>query len=321
MTGFLGQLGKNLADKWLSLMAVPGALYLAVLLTARALGQSHTFDVNTLTTSFTGWAKGFSVSSTGGQVALLAAALAACGAVGLVARGLAGGIERVVLAAGWRRWPAPLRWAANRRVARRRRRWDDASRHLDRLREKSARAAALRKPYDDDELSRAREAVHRIALTRPDRPTWSGDRVQAAAARLLRDHRIDFGLVWPHLWLTLAAPQQDEISAARDTLGRAALLGSWAVLYAPLAFMWWPAAPVALVVAVTAHHRFREAVQVYAQLLEAAVRVYTGPMASQLGIEFTGRLPADIGDQLTDLLGPVPPPDGDDHHGTARQMA
>jgi hypothetical protein len=321
VTEFFGQLGKGLADKWLSLLAVPGALYLAVVLAAGALGQSDAFDVHVLVTTFANWAKGVSASSTGGQITLWAAVLVACGAVGLVARGLAGGIERLVLGADWRRWPVPLRWFADRRVTRRRNRWDDAHRILDDLRRAAARAAALRRPHDADALRHAREVLTRIALERPDRPTWSGDRVHAAAVRVRRDHRIDFGLVWPHLWLTLPAPQRDEITAARDAVGRSATLGAWAVLYAPLAFLWWPAAPLALIVAVTAHHRFRAGVQVYAQLLEAAVRVFTGPMARQLGIEYSGRLPPDIGDQLTDLLGPVPPPDGGDQHGVARPTA
>ena len=45
MGDILAELGKNLADRWLTLLVLPGALYLAVLAAARTLGQEHALDL------------------------------------------------------------------------------------------------------------------------------------------------------------------------------------------------------------------------------------------------------------------------------------
>ncbi|URN10988.1 hypothetical protein LUW77_00475 [Streptomyces radiopugnans] len=49
MGGLLSELGKKLAERWLSLLVLPGALYLAVLGTAALLGHGHPFDLRHLT--------------------------------------------------------------------------------------------------------------------------------------------------------------------------------------------------------------------------------------------------------------------------------
>ncbi|MEV7373368.1 hypothetical protein AB0O51_21170 [Streptomyces sp. NPDC090301] len=47
------------------------------------------------------------------------------------------------------------------------------------------------------------DARNQIALTRPARPTWMGDRLIAADARGHRTYRIDLVSAWPRLWLLL----------------------------------------------------------------------------------------------------------------------
>ncbi|WP_326770755.1 hypothetical protein OG978_44460 (plasmid) [Streptomyces sp. NBC_01591] len=44
MGGLLSELGKKLAERWFSLLVLPGALYLAVLAVAQTLGHTHPFD-------------------------------------------------------------------------------------------------------------------------------------------------------------------------------------------------------------------------------------------------------------------------------------
>ncbi|MEV5750749.1 hypothetical protein AB0L00_23245 [Actinoallomurus sp. NPDC052308] len=242
MGGFLGELGKKLAERWLSLLVLPGALYLAVFIVARTLGHRHALDVHRLTGRVTAWAKAPSAVTTGGQLVLLAAALAGAAGVGLAAQGLGSAAERLALAADWRTWPRPLRLLAQRRVERRRARWDAEHARYHRLyaeAEQALKQTGTR--LDPADRHAAYQAWTRIGLERPDRPTWSGDRVNAAATRLRRDLNLDLPTVWPNLWLHLPETARTEVTAARAALARATTLAGWAVLYAPLVWWWWPA--------------------------------------------------------------------------------
>ncbi|MER5888014.1 hypothetical protein ABT160_29705 [Streptomyces sp. NPDC001941] len=308
MGGFLDALGGRLAERWLSLLVLPGAVYLAVAATAATLGQGHALDVPRLVRHVTRYAASPQVTSGGAQVVLLAAVLLGAAVLGLAARAAGAVLERLALGAGWRRWPRPWSTLARRTVVRRRDRWHRAHARWHR----EWRAARAPRPADrPDPAARHRAAHHRdrIAVERPDRLTWSGDRVHAAALRLGRDSHLDLAVVWPHLWLSLPDTVRAEVTAGRDALARAAGLGAWALLYAPLAPWWWPAAPLAAVLALTARSRFRAATDTYASLLEAATRLHAPALATQLGIAHEGVLDPRLGRRLTDLLGNrLPPP-------------
>ncbi|NKY30297.1 hypothetical protein [Nocardia gamkensis] len=69
-------------------------------------------------------------------------------------------------------------------------------------------------------------------------------------------------------------------------------LAAWSVLYLALTVWWWPAAPLAVVIAETAHHRIRATTDTYATLLENAARLHTttdhaGPLGPHLGHALT----------------------------------
>ncbi|HVV11950.1 hypothetical protein [Amycolatopsis sp.] len=307
--GFGGQLGKSLADKWLGLLALPGALFLAVVAAAYALGQSHALDVPRLVRQVTGWAHAPVVGTVGGQVVLLLAALAMSVVVGLVARVLGSAIERVVLAAGWHSWPRLARAFARRGTEARRKRWDEAHRDYSARWAEAAQAMALDRELDPEARHAALRARTSIAVERPDRPTWSGDRINGVAVRLERDHSLDLALVWPYLWLLLPEQERTEITAARTGMTRAAELGAWAVLFAPVIYLWWPAAIVVVVLGIVARGRTRTATDTYARLVEAAVRLYARDLAQRLGIECDGALPADAGNRFDELLNSAPPPE------------
>ncbi|GAB7186771.1 hypothetical protein ATKI12_6602 [Kitasatospora sp. Ki12] len=310
MGGLLSELAKKLADRWLSLLVLPGALYLAVAAVAVNLGHQHALDMSQLIGKITSYAKAPAVTTTGGQVVLLAAVLAGAAAVGIAAQALGALIERLVLAAGWRAWPNPFGDLAERWVRRRRQRWGTAHAtwHAEYQRAKAPDPANRPDPMVRHRAARTRD---QIAVERPDRPTWSGDRVHAAALRLERDHHLDLATIWPHLWLALPDMVRSELTTARAALSRATTLAAWAVLYALLVVWWWPAAPLAVVLAATARHRTRTATDTYAQLLEAAARLHATDLAQQLGIDHTGPLTHDLGRSLTRYLRtqlPPPPP-------------
>ncbi|OIJ66464.1 hypothetical protein [Streptomyces mangrovisoli] len=312
MSGFLSGLGQRLAERWLTLLVLPGAFFLATATAAHTLGQTRALDFPRLTHHITHWARTPAATTVGGQAVLLAAVLAAAAAAGLAAQGVGTLVQRVVLAAGWHTWPVPLRHWAHARVVRRRTRWTAAQQRYRQQLDADALTLA-RDGYRADPAPRrvAHHVLQRIAPEEPDRPTWSGDRVHAVVVRLERDHHVDLPLLWPHLWLTLAETTRTEITAAEQALTRATTLSGWSILYASLAAWWWPAAPLALAMALTARSRIRGAVDTYAQLLEAAARLHATDLAVRLGIAHTGPLDPALGEALTRQLRPRPSPTSD----------
>ncbi|MGV9501470.1 hypothetical protein ACWDQ0_24590 [Streptomyces sp. NPDC003642] len=309
MGGLWGELGKKLADRWLSLLVLPGVLYLATAAAAHTLGQRHALDAARLIQEVTTVAKQPAVTGVGGQIVLVGAILIASAAAGIVAEAAGALVERLVLAVGWKEWPLGLPVPAGWWVRRRQRRWDDAHR----VYHEQQRLALAPDPADRPDPAVGRAALARrtrIALERPERPTWSGDRVQAVALRLDRDHSLDLATVWPYLEPVLPEALGARISEARAALARATTLAGWAVLYAPLAWWWWPAAPVALVLAATARHRTRSCADTYARLLDVAARLHLPDLAAQLGFDHAGPLTPDLGARLTHHLRsePLPPP-------------
>ncbi|GAA1092847.1 hypothetical protein [Streptomyces javensis] len=284
MGGLLSELSKKLAERWLTLLVLPGALYLTVVAAGSTLGQSAALDVGRLTHVISDAARAPEVTTVGGQVVLLASILAGAAATGLAAQSLGSVVERVALAAGWGAWPWLFGELAERHVARRQRRWDAARAEYEdlRLRERAPRPADRPRPW---ERHRAAHRCERISVERPERPTWSGDRIHATAVRLDRDAHVNLLILWPHLWLVLPEEIRGEIGRARATLTRAAVLGGWALLYLPLAWWWWPAVPLAVTLVVISARRLRAASDTYATLLEASVRLHLTDLADKLRIE------------------------------------
>ncbi|WP_217572248.1 hypothetical protein [Streptomyces sp. GbtcB7] len=304
----LAELGKNLAERWLSLLVLPGTLYLAVAASARALGQGHPFDLQRLTSQITEWANAPAADTAGGQVVLLAAVLAGAAALGLVAQALGSLVEQLHLAVDWRAWPAGARRLSHRATAWRQTRWGTAAEDWHRHRDEAAVARASGSRVDPAARYAARAAMTRISPERPDRPTWSGDRIHAVAVRLERDYHLDLAALWPHLWLILPDTTRTEIIAARQALTRATTLTAWALLYLPLAAWWWPATAITAVLAFTSWRRTRTAADTYATLLEAAARLHTRDLADHLGLDPVGPLTHESGDNLTRHLTTSPPP-------------
>ncbi|MGW1250888.1 hypothetical protein [Streptomyces sp. NPDC002535] len=305
MGGLLSELGKKLAERWLTLLVLPGALYLAVATAGHALGQNAALDVGRLTHAISDAARAPQATTLGGQVVLLAAVLAGSAAAGLAAQSIGSVIERAALAVGWGAWPWPFGEMAERRVTRRQRRWDAARGEYEalRLQERAPRPADRPKPR-----ARHRAAIRceRISVERPERPTWSGDRIHAAAVRLDRDVHVNLFILWPHLWLVLSEEIRSEIGRARSALARAAVLGGWALIYLPLAWWWWPAAPLAAALVVISARRLRAASDVYATLLEASVRLHLADLADKLRIEEQPIGPSLGGTVMRRLRSPLP---------------
>lgn len=282
MTGFLAEIGSKLADRWAALLVLPGLLYAAAVTAAAVLGQQHALSYTSLSRKVTAWAHSSALRPAGGTVLILSAILVGSVLAGLVAA--AGGVFVETL------WTlpgrhAPARWLANWR------------------RERSRKAKAIA----DDELStpaqvtKAIRQADRICLVQADYPTWMGDRLRACYVRIQRTYGLDLTAAWPRLWLIVPDTVRSELGAARDAFSAAARLTAWAILYFILGAWWWPAFLIALVAGITAVRKGRLATGNLADLIESAVDLHSGELATRLGV--TVPLNPARGRQLTALMG------------------
>ncbi|WP_405717343.1 hypothetical protein OG607_00655 [Streptomyces sp. NBC_01537] len=317
MSGFWSGLTGKLAERWLTLLVLPGAFYLAAATTAHTLGWGHALDLHRLTTVVTTRTKNPTATTTGGQIVLLAATLAGAAAAGLAAQALTSVVERLALAGDWQTWPRPLRTIAEQRTNRRRQAWTTAhTSYHQLLAAAEARVVAddAQHPPTEAELTVVRDERYaayrkwfRIGPEKPDRPTWSGDRLHAVTVRLDRDLHLHLPIVWPYLWTVLPEPTRNDLTTARTTLTKATTLTAWALLYLPLTLWWWPALPLSAAIALTGWRRTRTTTDTYAQLLEATTRLHLTTLAAQLGIPHTGAPTPALGDTLTHHLHTQPP--------------
>ncbi|MFF5496750.1 hypothetical protein [Streptomyces aquilus] len=287
MNGILVELGRRLADRWLSLLVLPGALFLGALAAGQALGHTRWYALAGLPARLDRHSRTLA-GTTADTVFLLVAFLLAAAACGLAAQALGSLAERLWLADGWHGWPRGLHRPVRRLIARRQRIYAERG---------AAAATAMARadldppPRDAAHLAAvATSRMARVADGPPVRPTWPGDRLQAVAERLRNSLGLRVAVVWPHLWLHAPDPTRAEVTQAREAMRRAATLAGWGVLYLAVAALWWPGAVIACAVVLTAWHRFRAAADAYATLVESAVRLHVQDLARALGIGRRGPL-------------------------------
>ncbi|KES08879.1 vegetative cell wall protein gp1 [Streptomyces toyocaensis] len=286
MNPLLATLGGKLTERWLNSLVL-GALFLAATAVGATLGHRHWLDVDRLRTTLDDLAARPALDRTGTAALLVALVLLTATAASLAAQFLGSGIERCWLRFG----RDPLSRA---RTARRAHRWRQKDAKLTRAIEHAHRVGAG--PGDagtsaNDALARVQaltEARDRIALREPARPTWYGDRMQAAADRVEAAYGVNLAVLWPRLWLILPEPAVRRLQSARDSFTAAARLAAWAVGCASVARS---RARTAL-----------EALAELAELIEAAVDVHGRELATRIGLmspDAPGRLAQDTGDAMS----------------------
>jgi hypothetical protein len=287
VSGFLDELGKRLVERWMSLLVLPGLLFLG----AGALGwvaSGHRWALPA------GWRPASALTDAGIPASaqagilivlpLVALVLVSYG-IGLIAQALAGGVERF----GCGRWPGWLGRLSAGLTHWRLRRWTDAQNLVE-------QAGA-------PERDRFVAARNRIGLQRPRRPTWVGDRLAAADARIWQWYRLDLTSCWPRLWLVIPDSSRQAVQAGREQFGAAMLVGAWAVLYAVLGVLWWPMVFVGIVIGLVAWRRARTNAAVLADLVESTVDVHAVQLAAALGVPVTdNRVTPSNGEQITERL-------------------
>ncbi|PTH84390.1 hypothetical protein C9J60_31755 [Streptomyces sp. A244] len=271
MGSLLTDVGRRIADRWLSALVLPGLLLVGTTVVALLLGHGHALDARFLLRTLDG-----DISTMDGRPAAIGALIVGVGlasaAAGLVNQALAALIERVWL----QQWPEKLRRPF---LTSRRARWQRADDEFE-----SARSLASA-PGRQTDLDRLAARRSRIGVEPPCHPTWIGDRISAADHRVWSQYRIDLVSAWPRLWLIVPDAVRTEVSGARDRFDAATRLTAWALPYAVLGLLWWPAALVASVTVVAGWQRGRSTAADLADLAEAVVDLYGHDLASALHIE------------------------------------
>lgn len=276
MGTFISELGKHLAEKWLTLLVLPGLLYTGVALFAINIGQTHSVDIPWLVTEASDLAGRLNAIGAPAMVLAAVTALLAAAAAGLAAHGLGLLVERVWLG-NWPTWCEPV---YNFLTDRRRKRWKDAhERYVAAL--TSERAAHL----SDRRPSQAWAATrNQIALAEPARPTWIGDCIHAIDLRVESEYGLDLAAAWPRLWLVIPDASRSELRTARMDFDKAATLTAWGTLYGLLGLVWWPAVFIGLGTSTTGWRRGHEAIRILSELAEATVDIYGRDLATALGV-------------------------------------
>ncbi|MFF2549917.1 hypothetical protein ACFVUS_02910 [Nocardia sp. NPDC058058] len=299
MGTFFQELAKKLAERWITLLVIPGALFLAAVGIGYRLGHRHGLDRDQLrafSSEITAW---IVRQPPGSQAMALAAVLLAAAGVGLTVQALAGVTRTLWLGL----WPRPLVFLQYRLVDRRRRLWRarvDQRRSL-----QLTYPSASRTPEQQHQIDSAAERVNRFALAEPGRPTWMGDRIYALESVAVNRYGLDLGFGWPRLWLVLPDSVRTEIGTANAAFATAVATGTWAWPYLLLAILWWPATLIAFVIGVTGLVQARAAIADLTTLSEAALDLHGRALAIAIGVAEparTGPLTLAEGKQLTTLI-------------------
>ncbi|MGA5558108.1 hypothetical protein [Streptomyces lavendulocolor] len=323
MNAFLAELGKKLAERWVSLLVVPGALFVALAAAGSALGHRHALDRRLLGRAVEELATHYDRRAVS-AVLLFVAVLAAAAVAGLLARALGTVVERAWLISG----PA---WLTGRLVRRRKDRWTTAAERAAVGRPAAGQAAVVEQAADGrpaaaeqapaeqapagrapagraaaaEQLAADRAALaeerNAIALTRPARATWIGDRLRGVGVRVHAQYGLDFPFAWPRLWTLLPEACRNDLIAAREALAGAATQSGWGLLYLCLGLVWWPAAGAGAALMLLGWRRGREAAANLADLTEATVDLYAADLALLLGVDLpSGHVTPAVGRQLSE---------------------
>ncbi|MDN3027161.1 hypothetical protein [Streptomyces sp. S.PB5] len=267
---FFSELGKRLAERWLTSLILPGLLFVVAAWSAGVLGNRRALDRARLLDAAEQSMKPLE-AGTGKALVTVVAALFLATITGLTVKALAGAIE-IIWTGQWRGPFRPL------------------GRHLTnwrRNREEHTRPAGLDVPDG----------------YRPAAPTWMGDRLGLVRKRVDTEYGCSLDLAWPRLWLLLDDTARAPVNDARRRLGEAAALAAWGVMYLSLGTVYWPAAAAGASAFLVAWRKGRAATDAFAALVEAVVDLNIRALAEALSLQpAPGRLPRSIGVQINDVL-------------------
>ncbi|MBP2329697.1 hypothetical protein JOF56_010082 [Kibdelosporangium banguiense] len=268
MNPFLSSLGGKLAERWVTTLVLPGALFVVAVVCAVQLGHRDAFDFVPLTNWGVREASRLPIAAT--AIGLLLGA----GAAAMAAQA----VGRLVEAVWVNPWRGPAKWVARPVVALRGKLFDRAG---------------------------AKAKVNPVSVYRPRQPTWIGDRFRLLNSRITAQyHGLQLGLVWPRLWLLVPESVRTPVQAAESRFRSAVTLVGWGVLYMVLGFWWYPAAIAGFGAALVGWRRTRSATEALTTLMEATVDTHLDTLATALGHPVPANgITADLARRINDRLG------------------
>jgi hypothetical protein len=294
VSDFFGELAKQLSGRWLTLLAVPGLLFLAAGWTGLQLGQDNALDAHQLGEA----AAGIASQPAGTQVLALAGVLLGAVLVGLVAQALVGPVRALSLG----EWPTPLKKFGHRLTRRRRQRWQEL--HTEHTALETVHPEQDRTTDQQHRIDDVAGQTKKIAMAEPARPTWMGDRLHALADIATHRYGLDLDFIWPRLWLVLPDSTRAEINAAHGGFATAIFTLVWALLYLVLGMLWWPAALAGVVIGWVGWSRARVRITTLTDLVESALDVHGRDLAIIFGVAdptSAGPLTPEEGKQITEI--------------------
>ncbi len=263
--GLLLELQSRIPDRWFLRRLLPSALFVAVAFLTGGLGQARWNDTRLVLLRLE---RDLGADDGGASVHTTAALLLYLVTVGVGAFAVPPVAQAVgAFAAGaWPWWLAPV----SDRV--RRVRADHWLAPVE-LRRKAALAR------DSGRSLRAARLDVRATVAlpaRPTTPTWTGDRLRAAADQVRAQRGVDVETSWVALLLDLPEAARTAVVDARDGYDGACEAMVWSIAYLFLGGWWWPAGAAGLLLWVSAWRWLRRAGETLGSTVEAVARVSGG---------------------------------------------
>ena len=260
LTNFWQSLGDKLAEKWLTGIVVPSALFgLGGLIIWIARYGSNVLE--TWFTHFTPILQGI----------VLIVVLVGGAITGSIIQRLVPSVLRL-LEGYWTRWLVGLRQLL---VGRQGSRFTKVQSRWEELRIKEYKT-----PDDSESEERNEYAVldqrlkHFPAQTDQLMPTDLGNILRAPERRPTVTYGLDVVVCWPHLWLVLPENVRTELAEARANLNTAVVFWLWSILFLSWTFLALWAFPVGVVAAFLTHRWIIGTAEVYDDLLEATFDIH-----------------------------------------------
>ncbi|AXK36203.1 hypothetical protein DVA86_30055 [Streptomyces armeniacus] len=286
MDGLLNGLGTKFAERWVTLLALPGLLFaltLALSWWLHPLGAAHALDPALLSDRLDQAPPSWLASTPHRLLFAALVTLTAAASAG-VATELSRPIARLWLGRGprSRRLLAPF-------LRRRTRQAESQARRGHRLNDRYL----------------------------PERATRIGDHLLLAEKRVAAQYEVALVRVWPRLWQLCDDSQRAPTQLAWDRYTAASVRAAWSLGYLALGTLWWPAAVAGAALCLSAWTAARRAAAELGILVEALTDVKLQELATALGVSLPhGRFTKADGPVVENILDkgtflPVTPDAGD----------
>jgi hypothetical protein len=300
MGTFFQELSKQLAAKWVNLLALPGVLFTGLLWLAASLRQGNALSHAVAAQHGTRLTSAMAHLPGTTQALLAALLLLMSSAVALVVRGGSGLVSRLWLG----QWPRAFNRLSAALVRYRTKTAVSLDKNVDQLQRDHPRVG--RTPEQQQVIDEAAAARNRAVMaSTPARPTWMGDRMHAVERAARDRYGLDVPFAWPRLWLVLPESVRGELDAATSAYTAATITGAWGIATVVVGILWWPSVILGLVVLGTGWARARLAIDGLSTLAEAAIDLHSRTLAHALGIgdpAASGVLEEEEGELINDIL-------------------